>query len=144
MFEKTKQYIEVMQAAIAGKKIQTRCINIFYIQDWLDVNDEPIWNFKMYEYRIKPEPKYEPYKSFEEAKSALNRIVLYNGYRYEIVAISKTHLFITRDASKYHVDYKFDFAESFDYLTFPDGTKVGTLVVDLPDYVNNDDEDIPF
>lgn len=58
--EETVERIKVMQAFVDGKQIQ-------YKEDdgrWKDVKD-PIWA-RANEYRIKPEPKYRPFKDAEE------------------------------------------------------------------------------
>lgn len=44
----------VIDAAIAGKKIQCRVIGNAV---WCDCNDSPLFNFASYQYRIKPEPR---------------------------------------------------------------------------------------
>lgn len=58
--EETVERIKVMQAFVDGKQIQ-------YKEDdgkWKDVKD-PMWS-SINEYRIKPEPKYRPFKDAEE------------------------------------------------------------------------------
>lgn len=58
--EETVERIKVMQAFVDGKQIQ-------YKEDdgkWKDVKD-PMWS-SINEYRIKPEPKYRPFKNAEE------------------------------------------------------------------------------
>lgn len=59
--EETAERIKIMQAYVDGKRIQ-------YAEDDTDVwhnIDEPDW-YSNYEYRIKPEPKYRPFKDVEE------------------------------------------------------------------------------
>lgn len=59
--EETAERIKIMQAYVDGKRIQ-------YAEDDTDVwhnIDEPDW-YSDYEYRIKPEPKYRPFKDVEE------------------------------------------------------------------------------
>lgn len=54
--------IKVMQAYVEGKQIQ-------YVdsetEDWSDI-ESPIWNWDSYDYRIKPGPKYRPFKDADE------------------------------------------------------------------------------
>lgn len=51
-----------MQAYVEGKQIQ-------YVdsetEDWADI-ESPIWNWDTYDYRIKPEPEYRPFKDADE------------------------------------------------------------------------------
>ena len=61
----TKEKIEVMKAYAEGKKIQVREIGA---KDWSNwgLSLEPDWNWLGFDYRIKPEEKYRPYKDTEE------------------------------------------------------------------------------
>ena len=61
----TKEKIEIMQAYEDGKKIEGRSISC---REWVECssNTEPIWNWALYDYRIKPESTYRPYKDTEE------------------------------------------------------------------------------
>lgn len=59
--EETAERIKIMQAYVDGKRIQ-------YAEDDTDVwhnIDEPDW-YSDYNYRIKPEPRYRPFKDAEE------------------------------------------------------------------------------
>lgn len=61
----TQEKIEVMKAYEEGKKIETRNVGE---KEWIDwtIPVAPPWNWRDYEYRIKPESKYRPYKDTEE------------------------------------------------------------------------------
>lgn len=61
----TQEKIEVMKAYAEGKKIQIKERNS---GNWRDYGDilAPEWNWGDYDYRIKPEPTYRPYKDTEE------------------------------------------------------------------------------
>lgn len=63
----TKEMIEVMQAFVDGKTIQSRRYNF---EEWEDIiYCIPTWNWDVFEYRIKPEqkvPKYRQYKNVIE------------------------------------------------------------------------------
>ena len=48
----TKSKIQIMQAWIDGKTIQRN-----HGDWWLDMSDEPSWDWYLYTYRIKPEPR---------------------------------------------------------------------------------------
>lgn len=59
--EETNEVIKVMSAYVNGKKIQ-------YQNDdgrWVDTPN-PLFDWSRWEYRIKPEPKYRPFKTQEE------------------------------------------------------------------------------
>lgn len=60
----TKEKIKVMQAYVDEKQIQ--CIPKGGI-DWYDVTtSDPVWDWAKYDYRVKPERKYIPYKNTDE------------------------------------------------------------------------------
>lgn len=60
--EEVADCIKVMQAYIEGKQIQ-------YVdsetEDWTNI-ESPTWNWDIYDYRIKPGPKYRPFKDADE------------------------------------------------------------------------------
>lgn len=58
--KEAKEYLPIMQAFAEGKKIETRCD----IYDWTET--EVLHIESNNEYRIKPEPKYRPFKTAEE------------------------------------------------------------------------------
>lgn len=58
--EETKERIVVMQAYVDGKQIQVESSD----SKWADV-PEPSWSING-NYRIKPEPRYRPFKNAEE------------------------------------------------------------------------------
>ena len=56
----TADYIKVMQAYVEGKQIQYKDDEV-----WIDI-DDPDWDWHNWEYRIKPELNYRPFKNAEE------------------------------------------------------------------------------
>ena len=59
--EETNEVIKVMSAYVNGNKIQ-------YLNDdgrWVDTPN-PLFDWSRWEYRIKPEPNYRPFKNAEE------------------------------------------------------------------------------
>lgn len=52
---KPEQIIEVVQGFMDGKDIQWKEINFGH--QWDKVRGKPFWNFAIYDYRIKPEPR---------------------------------------------------------------------------------------
>ena len=56
----TADYIKVMQAYVEGKQIQYKDDEV-----WIDI-DDPDWDWHNWEYRIKPEPNYRPFRDSEE------------------------------------------------------------------------------
>ena len=74
--EKIKQLMDVMQAYVNGKTIQYYKVDLsFKIKHpgepnfndkWVDVDEEHLFRPDMYDYRIKPKPKYRPFKDAVE------------------------------------------------------------------------------
>lgn len=61
----TKEMIEVMQAYDRGEQIEI--MNKF--GEWIYI-DKPIWNWVIFDYRVKPKPKYVPFDTAEEFLTA--------------------------------------------------------------------------
>lgn len=62
----TEEKIAVMQAYADGKKIEFhRYDDIVWKDVWCEVKT-PIWDWVLYDYRIKKEPTYRPYESVNE------------------------------------------------------------------------------
>ena len=74
--EQIKQLVDVLQAYVNGKTIQYYDVDYsFKIKHpgernfnnkWVDVDEDHIFRLDLYEYRIKPEPNYRPFKNAEE------------------------------------------------------------------------------
>ena len=60
--EEIKELLPIMQAFAEGKKIQFRCKT----GEWLNILNKFDFTLSPDDYRIKPEPKYRPFKSQEE------------------------------------------------------------------------------
>ena len=63
---KVSEQIAIMKAYEDGKTIERRA---FFTSEWKSIDniENYQFNFSEYEYRIKPVPKYRPYKSVEGA-----------------------------------------------------------------------------
>lgn len=63
--------IAVITAHKEGKQIQCRTViqvgEEAICKEWADLeHDKVVWNFGCCDYRVKPEPKYRPYKDIDE------------------------------------------------------------------------------
>lgn len=81
--ERAKELLPVIQAFAEGKEIQ---IYLGYIKKWDTITD-PLFDNSTY--RIKPEPKYRPWKPEEVPVGAMIRGTSYTTTRYLIVGITK-------------------------------------------------------
>ena len=66
--EETRKAVKVMEAYANGKKIQF----LDEYNNWIDVTN-PTFNWSIYIYRVKPEPKYRPFKNQEECWNEMHK-----------------------------------------------------------------------
>ena len=74
--EQIKQLVAVLQAYVNGKTIQYYDVDYSFKiahpgernfnNKWVDVDEDHIFKLDLYEYRIKPEPNYRPFRDVEE------------------------------------------------------------------------------
>ena len=125
--EEVKELLPIMQAVAEGKSIQMRTKN----RPWFDVLDDKLEISKIFEYRIKPEPKYRPFKTKEEcwqemhkhpdfgwvkgnATGEYKQVICISGYKTELIF----NVFYGSPA--YHSSKMM-----FSSYTFTDGTPFG-------------------
>ena len=68
--EEAKQLLPIIQAFAEGKAIESRCIK-GYKSLWYD-DEDPSFDNDL-EYRLKPEPKYLPFKNAEECFAEMQK-----------------------------------------------------------------------
>ena len=69
--KETAEHIKVLQAFVDGKTIEERRIS-FDHTEWVD-NNNPEWRWDKFDYRIKPESKYRPFKNVEECWNEMKK-----------------------------------------------------------------------
>ena len=69
--EEAKKLLPFIQAYCEGKTIQSKCITD-EMPLWLDDNN-PTFEVDDFDYRIKPEPKYRPFKNAEECWNEMKK-----------------------------------------------------------------------
>lgn len=122
--EETREAAKVMEAYANGKKIQCND-NRLGNGEWV-TTDNPSFNWDKYAYRIKPEPKYRPFKTQEECwnemlkhqplgwvRSKKCKALLWN-----VTSINKDDITIICDYYKFH--------RAFECFEFIDGAPFGT------------------
>ena len=87
--EEIKDAAKVMEAYANGKKIQF----LDEYNKWIDVTN-PSFNWSIYNYRIKPEPKYRPFKNQEECWNEMHKHLDFgwlrekeSGYLFNTIAV---------------------------------------------------------
>ena len=119
--EEIREAAKVMEAYASGKKIQ-------YLNDdneWIDT-PKPFFDWHSYVYRIKPEPKYRPFKTQEECWEEMHKHpdfgwVIYKGHFLNICDIGTDFLTICPDE---HTE-TWDLSKCMSEMTFTDGTPFG-------------------
>ena len=105
----TKELLPVITAFAEGKEIQ-----FFHCGVWSDVPN-PKFDEEPFLYRIKPEPKYRPFKSVEECWSEMQKHQPFGWLK------SKTSL----QLNTYEISEYSDWERRFNNYTFADGTPYG-------------------
>ena len=117
--EETRDAAKVMEAYANGKKIQ-------YLNDdneWIDTS-LPLFNWAKHFYRVKPEPKYRPFKTQEECWKEMLKHQPFGWVKeiscemlYLINGISNESIVIMEDINS--------FKEAMNIYEFKDGTPFG-------------------
>lgn len=105
----TKELLPVITAFAEGKEIQ-----FFHCGVWSDLLS-PKFDKEPYLYRIKPEPKYRPFKSVEECWGEMQKHQPFGWLK------SKTSL----QLNTYEISEYSDWERRFNNYTFADGTPYG-------------------
>lgn len=116
----------ILQAIVDGKTIQHKTIN----REWYDTNVASLDHLVTYykDYRIKPEPKYRPFKNAEECWAEMQKHQPFgwvkdrNGSKFVIENVD------SRGFVGVYDDGTCSFKEVFENRTFADGTPFGVKV----------------
>ena len=121
--KEAKELLPIIQAFAEGKDIQIRNITD---DGWDDINDDRMsFCAKAEAYRIKPEPKYRPFKSQEECWNEMLKHQPFgwvrskkcNALLWNVTSINKDDITIICDYYKFH--------RAFECFEFTDGTPFG-------------------
>lgn len=134
--EEAKKLLPFIQAFSEGKTIQSRCITGETPLWWDDNN--PTFEIDDFDYRIKPEPKYRPFRTVQECLSEMQKHQPFGWLKDKnkdselrnIQALTDEMLTIT-DGVYFHgirlIDEYHIFEEAVKEYTFADGTPFGIL-----------------
>ena len=111
--EETRKAVKVMEAYANGKKIQYLDNN----NKWIDIHN-PSFDWYDYAYRIKPEPKYRPFKNQEECWNEMHKHLDFgwlrekeSGYLFNTIAVFDS-IRIKENAYNYSLVFKrFEFLD---------------------------------
>ena len=119
--EEVKEMLPVLQAFAEGKTIESRCIKGDKSL-WYDDEDPSFDND--FEYRLKPEPKYRPFKDAEECWAEMQK---HNPFGWLKSKKDGYYSFITMLNYRFRLNgydgWRFD--DVINKFTFADGTTFG-------------------
>lgn len=120
--KEAKELLPIIQALVDGKQIQDK---IEGLTDWVDTDEINLeYNGQKIIHRIKPEPKYRPFKTQEECWNEMHKhpdfgwiIAKDNKSMYHIYVVGISYILIE--------DRYIGFPETFANYEFTDGTPFG-------------------
>ena len=120
--DEAKEAAKVMEAYANGKKIQCNG-NHLGNGEWV-TTDNPSFNWDKYAYRIKPQPKYRPFKSQEECRNEMHKHLDFGWF---IAKDSKImyHIYVIGIGYVLMDNMSISFPETFAEYEFTDGTPFG-------------------
>lgn len=129
-----KEFYPILQAYAEGKVIECRTKpsaveGTDVPNDWTEIKDISFWNNT--EYRIKPEPKYHPFKDAEECWEEMLKHQPFGVVKDKYFANYQTHRAFTCLTTKgcYFCGYEDEtFESSFKNLLFADGLPFGVKI----------------
>ena len=119
------ELLPIIQAFAKGKNIEYRTKG--FNENWKKVTQIPELSFKSFEYRIKPEPKYRPFKDAKECMAEMLKhqpfgwITSQGAFFYIIYIEDKLFGYGSACGTILHSEFN-DVLKSF---TFADGTPFG-------------------
>ena len=125
--EEAKELLPIIQTWAKGKEIQFKACS----GKWTDVEENEGLSFvySSSDYRIKPEPKYRPFKNQEECWEEMHKHPDFSWVRKKITKdyCSITEIYKTRSESAIVLikNCTYTLNEAFDVFTFTDSTPFG-------------------
>jgi hypothetical protein len=121
------ELLPIIQAFAEGKDIEYRTKG--FNEDWKKVTQIPALSFKSFEYRIKPEPKYRPFKNAEECLKEMSKHTPFglikknvSGAFYCIGSFDIKNIYIGTTQGMH------SYADSLENFKFADGLPFGVKV----------------
>ena len=125
-----KEFYPILQAYAEGKIIESRTKpsavkGTDIPNDWTEMKEIEFWNNT--EYRVKPEPKYRPFKNAEECWQEMQKHQPFGWVKstlFKDLALVKRVTILYVEINREIIDYK----DALDKFTFADGTNFGVKV----------------
>ena len=119
--EEVKELLPIIQAFAEGKAIQFRCKT----GEWLNILSEFDFTLSPDDYRIKPEPKYRPFKSQEECWNEMLKHQPFGWIKNNEGNIFNILAMINRNCTIKLNECYSKYSELFKDFKFTDGTPFG-------------------
>ena len=121
--EEAKELLPIIQAFAEGKIIQFKKKED---NEWTDFLEGGIILSPCYDYRIKPEPKYRPFKTQEECWQEMHKHpdfgwIVYDKIRHSSCDVTPDEITILYECDSLGIDFKTGLRE----VTFTDGKPFG-------------------
>lgn len=129
--EEAKKILPILTAFVEGRQIQWFDHDI---NKWIDCTRNGIADYHFFtdndDYRIKPEPKYRPFRNGSECWEEIQKHEPFGWVKVKIdptnttvgiAEVNDTYIFLSGSYSNESIDYE----EAFEKLTFLDGTPFG-------------------
>ena len=126
--EQAKSLLPIIKAFSEGKTIQSKCITDD-ISLWWDDNN-PTFEVDDFDYRIKPEPKYRPFKNAEECWNEMQKHQPFGWVKYKDGSTTNKFMFICDISDKeatFNNCIEFTYYSFLEDYVFADGTPFGVL-----------------
>ena len=123
------ELLPIIQAFAEGRDIEYRSKG--FNENWKKVTQIPELSFKSFEYLIKPDPKYRPFKSQEECLQEMLKHRSFGVVKDKHFANYQTHrafTCLTNEGCNFRRYEDMTFETSFKNLLFADGTPFGVKV----------------
>lgn len=125
--EEAKTMLPIIQAFAEGKEIEFRSKG--FDEEWKKVNEIPGLSYSSFDYRVKPEPKYRPFKDADECWQEMLKHQPFGWLKHKDDNEFRCILKIT-DSRISMIDICeevafYDCNETFKQYTFADGTPFG-------------------
>ena len=119
--EEAKELLPIVKALAEGKAIQDK---IDELTGWVDTDEINLeFEGKKILHRIKPEPKYRPFKTREECWEEMHKHPDFgwvtDGYYKSTISVKSDSIVVTISSLEY------DFGKAYIHFTFADGTPFG-------------------
>lgn len=119
--KEAKELLPVIQAFAEGKTIEVRVGN----DSWVKTDEVYGGRNNDYDYRIKPEPKYRPFKDAEECWQEMQKHQPFGWLKHKTDNVYSFISKIDKDCCYFAVNVYWGFDTLFKTKTFIDGTPFG-------------------